>query len=101
MLSYNRFVEVKKSALLSLIYFIYYQSKTKTGIYFVDSTTISVCHVKRANSNKVFQGFAKKSKSTMGWDFALNFISLLTIKANEWRLNSPSQSLMIELSFLS
>lgn len=101
MLSYNRFVEEKKSALLSLIYFIYYQSKTKTGIYFVYSTTISVCHVKRANSNKVFQGVAKKSKSTMGWDFALNFISLLTIKANEWRLNSPSQSLMIELSFLS
>lgn len=67
LLSYSRMVEVMQSIMLPLIFFIQSQSKTKTGIYFIDSTTISVCHVKRSNRNKVFKGLAKKSKSTMGW----------------------------------
>jgi len=67
LLSYNRMVEVMQSVMIPLIFFIHSRSKTKTGIYFIDSTTISVCHVKRANRNKVFKGLAKKSKSTMGW----------------------------------
>ena len=58
-----------QSVMVPLIFFIQSQAKTKTGIYFIDSTTISVCHVKRANRNKVFKGLAKKSKSTMGWYF--------------------------------
>lgn len=69
LLSYSRMVEVMPSVMLPLIFFIQSQSKKKTGIYFVDSTTLSVCHVKRANRNKVFRGLAKKSKSTMGWYF--------------------------------
>lgn len=69
LLSYNRMVEVIQSVMVPLIFFIQSQAKTKTGIYFIDSTTISVCHVKRANRNKVFKGLAKKSKSTMGWYF--------------------------------
>ena len=56
-----------QSVKFPLIFFIQSQAKTKTGIYFIDSTTISVCHVKRAN--KVFKGLVKKSKSTMGWYF--------------------------------
>lgn len=69
LLSYTRMVEVMPSVMVPLIFFIQSQSKTKTGIYFIDSTTISVCHVKRANRNKVFKGLAQKSKSTMGWYF--------------------------------
>eukprot|EP00122_Pirum_gemmata_P018686 Pgem_evm2s17506 len=54
-------------ALLPLIFFVQSLPKEKTGIYFVDSTPIKVCHTKRTNSNKTFKGIAKKSKSTMGW----------------------------------
>ncbi len=39
----------------------------KTGIYFIDSTLIKVCHIKREKQHKVFDGLAKKSKSTTGW----------------------------------
>lgn len=67
LVSYSRMVELMQSVMVPLVFFIQSQSKTKTGIYFIDSTTISVCHVKRANRNKVFRGLAKKSKSTMGW----------------------------------
>jgi len=38
-----------------------------SGITFVDSTKISVCHNKRIKRNKVFDGFAQTGKSTMGW----------------------------------
>lgn len=69
LVSYNRFVELMPSILMPLCFFIHAQSKTKTGIYFVDATTIDVCHVKRASSNRVFRGIAEKGKSSMGWFF--------------------------------
>jgi hypothetical protein len=69
LLSYNRFVELMPSILMPMCAFIQAQSKTPTGIYFVDATTIDVCHVKRASSNRVFKGIAKKGKSSMGWFF--------------------------------
>ncbi|MBK6375015.1 MAG: hypothetical protein IPF67_18475 [Saprospiraceae bacterium] len=43
------------------------------GISFIDSTTLNVCHIKGEKQNKVFKGFATKSKSTMGWFLGLNF----------------------------
>lgn len=67
LVSYGRFVELMPSVLLLLCLFIQLQAKTWTGVYFVDSTTLSVCHHKRASSNRVFKGCAQKSKSTMGW----------------------------------
>jgi hypothetical protein len=57
------------SILIPMCAFIQAQSKTQAGIYFVDATTIDVCHVKRASSNRVFKGIAKKGKSSMGWFF--------------------------------
>ncbi|MFQ3306839.1 MAG: hypothetical protein ACI8ZF_000071 [Candidatus Midichloriaceae bacterium] len=69
LLSYPRFVAVMKSALLPLCAFVHSLSGEKTGIYFVDSTLLKACHIKREKQNKVFAGIAKKSKSTMGWFF--------------------------------
>jgi hypothetical protein len=38
-----------------------------TGISFVDSTSIKVCHNRRIARNKVFAGIASRGKTTMGW----------------------------------
>lgn len=69
LLSYNRFVEQQKRILLPLLYFMHSLPKAKTGIYFLDSTPLEVCHIKREKQHKVFAGFAEKSCSTLGWFF--------------------------------
>ncbi|STX60444.1 membrane-associated, metal-dependent hydrolase [Legionella israelensis] len=69
LVSYSRMTELMPSCIVPLTAFCHNQSKTLTGIYFVDSTPIEVCHVKRAQQNKTFKGLAEKSKSTMGWYF--------------------------------
>ena len=69
LVSYPRFVAIMKSVMVPLCAFVQTLTGEKTGIYFVDSTLIKVCHIKREKQNKVFKEVAKKSKSTMGWFF--------------------------------
>ncbi|MGK5595752.1 MAG: transposase [Parachlamydiaceae bacterium] len=38
-----------------------------TGIAFIGSTSIDVCHNKRIKRDKVFKGLAKRGKMTSGW----------------------------------
>ena len=40
-----------------------------TGISFIDSTALKVCHIKGEHQNRVFEGTATKGKSTLGWFF--------------------------------
>lgn len=72
-LSYNRFVELMPRVALPLLFFIKLILIGEcTGISFVDSTCIPVCHNKRNNrveKNKVFGGHAARGCGTMGWYF--------------------------------
>lgn len=66
--SYNRFVELSQSVLMPMTMFLKTCCLgTCSGISFVDSTPIRVCHNKRIKRNKVFKGVAEVGKSTMGW----------------------------------
>ena len=65
--SYSRFVELIPLGLIPLMNFMNTRIGSGTGISFVDSTKIVVCHNKRINSNKVFKNLAARGKSTMGW----------------------------------
>jgi hypothetical protein len=67
-LSYNRFVEVMQSAIVPLTVYQITKGLGKcSGISFIDSTSIAVCKNKRIRRNKVFDGIAKTSKTTIGW----------------------------------
>ena len=75
--SYNRFVELESRVFFKLMFFMNLrQFGNCTGITFVDSTMIPVCHNMRRYANKVFDGFATDGKGTMGWchGFKLHFI---------------------------
>ena len=66
--SYNRFVELMPRVFFKMMLFMKLYTFGKcTGITFVDSTMIPVCHNVRRYYNKVFAGLAKDGKGTMGW----------------------------------
>ena len=68
--SYARFVSLSKRVAIKMMFFIKLGLVgTCTGISFIDSTCMPVCHNKRIYRNKVFRGLAERGKSTMGWYF--------------------------------
>jgi IS5 family transposase len=69
LVSYERFVALMKSVLVPLCFFMQTLEGEETGIYFVDSMLMKVCHIKREKQHKVFKGIAEKSKSSVGWYF--------------------------------
>jgi hypothetical protein len=69
LVSYSHMVNLLKSILVPLCVFVQSLTGEKTGIYFVDSTILKVCHIKREKQHRVFKGLAKKAKSSIDWFF--------------------------------
>lgn len=67
LVSYNRFVELEKSASIPLAAFLQTRFGNCSGISFVDATSIAVCHNRRIQSHKVFTGVAQRGKTSVGW----------------------------------
>ena len=67
LVSYGRFVELMKGVLLPLCAYLQRRFGGCTGIAFVDSTPLAVCHNRRINRNKVFKDLAARGKTSMGW----------------------------------
>ena len=67
LVSYHRFVTLMSRAFMPLTFYLLSKRGACTGISFVDSTSLKVCHNKRIERNKVFSGIAKRGKTTMGW----------------------------------
>lgn len=67
LVSYGRFVELMPGVLLVLCAYLQSRFGRCSGIAFVDSTPLAVCHNRRINRNKVFKDLAARGKTTMGW----------------------------------
>ena len=65
--SYPRIVQLWSSLILLLVILIHELKGDQTGIYFIDSTKLQICHNKRTNNNRVFAKKAKIGKSSYGW----------------------------------
>jgi hypothetical protein len=66
--SYNRFVELMSYAMLPMVLYTYrFRVGMCTGISFIDSTPLKVCHNRRIYSHKVFKTIAARGKSSTGW----------------------------------
>jgi hypothetical protein len=69
LLSYNRLVEHIPQAFAALACYLKSRMGRCSGISFIDSTALRVCHNQRANSHRVMAGLAQWGKTSTGWFF--------------------------------
>jgi hypothetical protein len=67
LVSDTRFVELIPSVLLPLCVYLRTCYGTSTGIAFIDSTPLAVCHNRRIPQHKGFAHIAARGKSSVGW----------------------------------
>ncbi len=67
LVSYNRFVELMPAALVPLCAYVQTRKGECSGISFVDSTSLKVCHNRRIHSHQVFRGCARRGKTSVDW----------------------------------
>ena len=67
LVSYTRFVELIPSALPAMCLYLRVRFGQGTGVAFISSTTLSVCHNKRIGRHRVFAGMATRGKTSLGW----------------------------------
>lgn len=81
LVSYNRFIELSHRSAIAFMCFLHHCCRGEcTGISFIDSTVLRVCHNKRIKRNKTFRGIAQVGKSTMGWFFGFKLHLIINDK---------------------
>lgn len=69
LVSYHRFVEWMPSALLPLCAYLRSCFGTCSGVSFMDSTSLKVCHNRRIKQHQVFKNLAARGKTSVDWFF--------------------------------
>lgn len=69
LVSYQRFVELMPSVLVPLCAYLHHCYGTCSGVSFIDSTPLAVCHNRRITRHRVFQGVAQRGKNSVDWFF--------------------------------
>jgi hypothetical protein len=67
LVSYGRFVELMPAALVPLCGYLQTRKGRCSGVSFVDSTSLKVCHNRRIHSHKVFEGCARRGRTSVDW----------------------------------
>lgn len=71
LVSYTRFIEFMPSVLIPLsVYLRTACFGSCSGISFIDSTSLDVCDNRRIAQHHVFEGWAERGKTSMGWFFS-------------------------------
>ena len=82
LVSYSRFVQLKKEVLTLLTLYLHVHLGECSGISFVDSTRLRVCDNKRISSHRVFAKHAGRSKTSMGWFYGFKLHLLINEKGD-------------------
>jgi Transposase DDE domain len=67
LVSYTRFVDLMPRYLVPLAVYLHTQRGPCTGISFIDSTSLAVCHSARIQQHRVFRVDARRGKTSVGW----------------------------------
>jgi hypothetical protein len=57
------------TVLVPLVAYLHTQLGRCTGISFIDSTSLAVCHNARIHQHRVFAGRSARGKTSVGWFF--------------------------------
>lgn len=68
---YARFITLTSRIWVPLTFFLLSRMGRRTGIYYVDSTALPVCHNRRIGRHRVFAGLAARGKTSTGWFFGM------------------------------
>ena len=66
---YARFIALTNHVWVPLMVFLHTRMGQRTGLYYIDSTPLPVCHPRRINRHRVFAGLAERGKTSLGWFF--------------------------------
>ena len=69
LLSYSRFIQLMPRILTALCTYLQSCYGTCTGLSFVDSSALAVCHNRRIQQHHVFDGVAERGKTSVDWFF--------------------------------
>lgn len=80
LISYDRFTHKMKTLFIPMFAYLLKHLGTVTGISFIDSTSIAICHNKRIRRNKTFKNLAKIGKTTSGWFYGFKLHIIINDK---------------------
>lgn len=69
--SYSRFISLIKQATFPMTLFTHLHCGDHTGVYYIDSSCLPVCHIKRSKRHKTFGEVAAYGKTSVAWFFGL------------------------------
>ncbi|NJL54425.1 IS982 family transposase [bacterium] len=68
-LSYSRFIQQMPRLLIGLCEYLRHCYGQCSGIGFIDSTALAVCHNRRIQQHRVFEGVAQRGRTSVDWFF--------------------------------
>jgi Transposase DDE domain len=68
---YAHFIRLMQRAIFPLCIFTQLRAGRQTGIYYIDSSCLPVCHIKRSSRHKTFDLAAEYGHTSVGWFFGL------------------------------
>jgi hypothetical protein len=100
---YDRFVSLMPRLFVPLVVLLHSLSGEQTGVYFADASKLAVCHNRRIDRHRVFDGLAARGKTSMGWFFGLKLHFLINHKGQIMALkitpgNTADSSVLDEIA---
>lgn len=78
--SYKRLISLKYKIMVPLLFCLQYNKGKETGIYYIDSTPLTVCKNQRINNHKTFKDLANRGKTSMGWFYGFKLHLIINDK---------------------
>ncbi len=105
LVSYNRFVELQKTAALPLLMYVMSNCIGDcTGISFIDSTKLAVCKNQRIHQHRQFKDIAQRGYTSTGWffGFKLHLVindkgEIISFKLTRGNVADNNENLLISL----